>query len=120
MVVEELVMGINPDHGLLGIHSSKPNTAGGAAISFLPAGTPMKPDSNENKGDPSDTSKDRIWVGQQPVGIPTRSSALWTKGWDYEIDEDFTTGGCVCSISSGLYADAMNAKANRKWQPLRR
>ena len=59
---------INPDHGYIsgGIHSSKPNTAGGAAISFLPAGTPMKPDSNENS-DPSDTSKDRIWVGQQYI-----------------------------------------------------
>ena len=59
---------INPDHGYIsgGIHSSKPNTAGGAAISFLPAGTPMKPDSNQNS-DPSDTSKDRIWVGQQYI-----------------------------------------------------
>ena len=59
---------INPDHGYItgGIHSSKPNTAGGAAISFLPAGTPMKPDS-EQKSDPSDTSKDRIWVGQQYI-----------------------------------------------------
>ena len=59
---------INPDHGYItgGIHSSKPNTAGGAAISFLPAGTPMKPDSDQ-KSDPSDTSKDRIWVGQQYI-----------------------------------------------------
>ena len=59
---------INPDHGYIsgGIHSSKPNTAGGAAISFLPAGTPMRPDSNQNS-DPSDTSKDRIWVGQQYI-----------------------------------------------------
>ena len=59
---------INPDHGYIsgGIHSSKPNTAGGAAISFLPAGTPMKPDSNQNS-DPSDTTKDRIWVGQQYI-----------------------------------------------------
>ena len=59
---------INPDHGYIsgGIHSSKANTAGGAAISFLPAGTPMKPDSNQNS-DPSDTSKDRIWVGQQYI-----------------------------------------------------
>ena len=59
---------IIPDHGYIsgGIHSSKPNTAGGAAISFLPAGTSMKPDSNQN-GDPSDTSKDRIWVGQQYI-----------------------------------------------------
>lgn len=59
---------INPDHGYIsgGIHSSKPNTAGGAAISFLPAGTAMKPDSNQNS-DPSDTSKDRIWVGQQYI-----------------------------------------------------
>lgn len=59
---------INPDHGYIsgGVHSSKPNTAGGAAISFLPAGTPMKPDSNQNS-DPSDTSKDRIWVGQQYI-----------------------------------------------------
>lgn len=59
---------INPDHGYIsgGIHSSKPNTAGGAAISFLPAGTPMKPDSDQNS-DPSDTSKDRIWVGQQYI-----------------------------------------------------
>lgn len=59
---------INPDHGYIsgGIHSSKPNTAGGAAISFLPAGTAMKPDSDQNS-DPSDTSKDRIWVGQQYI-----------------------------------------------------
>lgn len=59
---------INPDHGYIsgGIHSSKPNTAGGAAISFLPAGTPMRPDSDQNS-DPSDTSKDRIWVGQQYI-----------------------------------------------------
>ena len=59
---------INPDHGYIsgGIHSSKPNTAGGAAISFLPAVTPMRPDSNQNS-DPSDTSKDRIWVGQQYI-----------------------------------------------------
>lgn len=59
---------INPDHGYISgvIHSSKPNTAGGAAISFLPAGTPMRPDSNQNS-DPSDTSKDRIWVGQQYI-----------------------------------------------------
>ena len=59
---------INPDHGYIsgGIHSSKPNTAGGAAISFLPAGTAMKPDSDQNR-DPSDTSKDRIWVGQQYI-----------------------------------------------------
>lgn len=59
---------IIPDHGYIsgGIHSSKPNTAGGAAISFLPAGTPMKPDSNQNS-DPSDTTKDRIWVGQQYI-----------------------------------------------------
>ena len=59
---------INPDHGYISgeIHSSKPNTAGGAAISFLPAGTPMKPDSNQNS-DPSDTTKDRIWVGQQYI-----------------------------------------------------
>lgn len=59
---------ITPDHGYIsgGIHSSHPNTAGGAAISFLPAGTPMKPDSDQNS-DPSDTSKDRIWVGQQYI-----------------------------------------------------
>lgn len=56
------------DHGYIsgGIHSSNPNTAGGAAISFLPAGTAMKPDSDQNS-DPSDTSKDRIWVGQQYI-----------------------------------------------------
>ena len=59
---------IIPDHGYIsgGIHSSKPNTAGGAAISFLPAGTAMKPDSDQNS-DPSDTTKDRIWVGQQYI-----------------------------------------------------
>ncbi len=46
---------------LSGDHSSKPNTAGGAAISFLPAGTPMKPDSNQIS-DPSDTLK-RSYIG---------------------------------------------------------
>lgn len=60
-----VVDNINPDHGYISgeIHSSKPNTEGGSLISFLPAGTPMKPDGNHNS-DPSDTSKDRIWTGQ--------------------------------------------------------
>ena len=66
-----VVNNINPDHGYISgaIHSSKPNTAGGAAISFLPAGTSIKPDSNQNS-DPSDTKKDRIWIGQQYIWTP--------------------------------------------------
>ena len=63
-----VVNNIYPDHGYISgaIHSSKPNTAGGAAISFLPAGTSIKLDSNQNS-DPSDTKKDRIWTGQQYI-----------------------------------------------------
>lgn len=66
-----VVNNIYPDHGYISgaIHSSKPNTAGGAAISFLPAGTSIKLDSNQN-GDPSDTKKDRIWTGQQYLWTP--------------------------------------------------
>lgn len=66
-----VVNNINPDHSYItgAIHSSKPNTAGGAAISFLPAGTSIKPDSNQNS-DPSDTKKDRIWTGQQYIWNP--------------------------------------------------
>lgn len=66
-----VVNNINPDHSYItgAIHSSKPNTAGGAAISFLPAGTSIKPDSNYNS-DPSDTKKDRIWIGQQYIWNP--------------------------------------------------
>ena len=66
-----VVNNINPDHSYItgAIHSSKPNTAGGAAISFLPAGTSIKPDSNQNS-DPSDTKKDRIWIGQQYIWNP--------------------------------------------------
>lgn len=62
---------IYPDNGYISgaIHSSKPNTAGGAAISFLPAGTSIKLDSNQNS-DPSDTKKDRIWTGQQYIWTP--------------------------------------------------
>jgi len=66
-----VVNNIYPDHGYISgaIHSSKPNTAGGAAISFLPAGTSIKLDSNQNS-DPSDTKKDRIWTGQQYIWTP--------------------------------------------------
>ena len=66
-----VVNNINPDHSYItgAIHSSKPNTAGGAAISFLPAGTSIKLDSNQNS-DPSDTKKDRIWTGQQYIWTP--------------------------------------------------
>ena len=66
-----VVNNINSDHSYItgAIHSSKPNTAGGAAISFLPAGTSIKPDSNQNS-DPSDTKKDRIWIGQQYIWNP--------------------------------------------------
>ena len=66
-----VVNNINPDHSYItgAIHSSKPNTAGGAAISFLPVGTSIKPDSNQNS-DPSDTKKDRIWIGQQYIWNP--------------------------------------------------
>ena len=66
-----VVNNVNPDHSYItgAIHSSKPNTAGGAAISFLPAGTSIKPDSNQNS-DPSDTKKDRIWIGQQYIWNP--------------------------------------------------
>lgn len=66
-----VVNNIYPDHGYISgaIHSSKPNTAGEAAISFLPAGTSIKLDSNQN-GDPSDTKKDRIWTGQQYLWTP--------------------------------------------------
>ena len=66
-----VVNNIYPDHGYISgaIHSSKPNTAGGAAISFLPAGTSIKLDSNQNS-DPSDTKKDRIWTWQQYIWTP--------------------------------------------------
>lgn len=66
-----VVNNIYPDHGYISgaIHSTKPNTAGGAAISFLPAGTSIKLDSNQNS-DPSDTKKDRIWTGQQYIWTP--------------------------------------------------
>ena len=66
-----VVNNIYPDQGYISgaIHSSKPNTAGGAAISFLPAGTSIKLDSNQNS-DPSDTKKDRIWTGQQYIWTP--------------------------------------------------
>ncbi|WP_455238422.1 DUF6287 domain-containing protein, partial [Streptococcus sp.] len=56
---------IQPENNYISgaIHSNKRNVPGGGIITFLPAGTHIKNDMNNN-GDPSDTNRDRIWTGQ--------------------------------------------------------
>ena len=59
------------DHYLKASFASKDGGAGGAAFAFLPSGIPitMSVTSSSDNGytDPSDTTQDRLWFGQQLI-----------------------------------------------------